>query len=374
MSVAVYRHPYGWRVRIRHPHLPKGRLDKVLHNPPHTKRDAQQWGASELAKLAAAPKLRNRVAPGFSTFCVETYTPYAKKELAASTWARRVYQIATFVEFFGDERLDRIAARWRAYVAHRRADGIRASTINDEAKVMAAILNYARSPECSYPVPEPHLPLERVPARSSRCKAWTADEIARLFTALHELSPNLVPLVTFIANTGARKSEPLRLRWEAVDLPERTAHIEPTEGDDEAEAWEGKTGKTRAVPLNSEVRRVLERLRAENLRRPEGERSAYVFVAPRTGRPYATWPQNQFDRARKAAGLVGGPHTLRHTFASHFLQARPDLFALARILGHSHSRTTELYSHFLPGRMAELAEVVSFSPEGITPPTTDGDA
>ncbi len=58
--------------------------------------------------------------------------------------------------------------------------------------------------------------------------------------------------------------------------------------------------------------------------------------------PYACWPQRAFDRARRAAGLKGGPHTLRHTCATHFLKHNPDLYLLGRVLGHSHGRVTEL--------------------------------
>jgi len=56
----------------------------------------------------------------------------------------------------------------------------------------------------------------------------------------------------------------------------------------------------------------------------------------------------QFDRARKAAGLRGGPHTVRHTFASHFLAGQPDIGLLAQVLGHSEESVTRLYQHMLP--------------------------
>ncbi len=64
----------------------------------------------------------------------------------------------------------------------------------------------------------------------------------------------------------------------------------------------------------------------------------------------------------------------RHTFASHFLQAKPDLFALGRILGHSHTRVTELYSHLLAEHLAETRNVVTFEPAYYpTTPTTGAD-
>ena len=42
-------------------------------------------------------------------------------------------------------------------------------------------------------------------------------------------------------------------------------------------------------------------------------------------------------------GVRLSPHTLRHTFAVNFLQSGGDIYMLARILGHSSVRTTEVY-------------------------------
>jgi integrase len=78
-----------------------------------------------------------------------------------------------------------------------------------------------------------------------------------------------------------------------------------------------------------------------------------------TGERWKSWPKNQFDRARGKAKLEGGPHTLRHTFASHFLARQPDLGLLAEILGHSEEAVTRLYQHMLPERLARARNVVS---------------
>lgn len=63
-----------------------------------------------------------------------------------------------------------------------------------------------------------------------------------------------------------------------------------------------------------------------------------------------------------APGLKGGPYTLRHTFASNFLQRQPDMFLLAKLMGHDHTRVTEMYSHLLPDHLAAARNVVNFAP------------
>lgn len=60
-----------------------------------------------------------------------------------------------------------------------------------------------------------------------------------------------------------------------------------------------------------------------------------------------------------AKGLKGGPYTTRHTFASHFLRAMPDMPLLARVMGHDDTRVTKLYSHLLPEHLAASKNAVN---------------
>jgi integrase len=80
------------------------------------------------------------------------------------------------------------------------------------------------------------------------------------------------------------------------------------------------------------------------------------------GEAYDRFPEKMWERAVKLSGVAGGPHTTRHTFASHFLAAEPDMGLLAEVLGHTQLRVTELYAHMLPGRLARARDVVQIAP------------
>ncbi len=72
----------------------------------------------------------------------------------------------------------------------------------------------------------------------------------------------------------------------------------------------------------------------------------------------ATEAARKKNKNAETIKITGGPHKCRHTYASFFLQNRPDLFALGRVLGHSSARVTELYSHLLPDHLADVRAAI----------------
>jgi integrase/recombinase XerC len=119
----------------------------------------------------------------------------------------------------------------------------------------------------------------------------------------------------------------------------------------------GKGSKERIVPFGERARESLEdylkvrgkRIRAKSppqsdVRHPEGEA---VFLNVRGGRLTARSVWNIVDRhvGRLAERLKVHPHTLRHTFATHMLNAGADLRTIQELLGHESLSTTQKYTH-----------------------------
>jgi integrase len=298
----------------------------------------------------------------------------------------RRYQLSPLIEFLKQTRITKITTPLVEAYKQRRVTEVSKTTVNDELKVLSVVLAYAR--HLGVPCASPKITKYAISKRKGHAKAYTREEVGYILAGATAVAVDFGVMVRFLAETGCRKSEAINLPWARVDLKRGMAKIWSDAGDaeDDDDEYEVKS-RDREVTLSDGLVLVLkeQKLRAGG--------SAWVFPV-RTdraskgeerhtkGERYANWPKYTWARAlAKATGLAkkanprapaiaGGPHRLRHTFASLFLEKRPDLFALGRVLGHSHTRVTELYSHLLPDHLATTRNVVVFDAPAQNHPQT----
>lgn len=350
------------------------------------KSDAEAFEARERAKLEQGdPRMDPRRVPTFADFCVVTYAPHAELRLKASTWSKRQSLLANLYEFFGGYRLNQIdSAGVEVYAKQRKSDGLEPVSVNNELRVLGRVLRFARK-DRGLPVAEPKWGL--LPDRGGkRVRAWSQDEARRFLAIVAAHSPAILGVMTFLLNTGCRKGEAIALTWENVDTKAGFVRIWPSD------EWSPKNDRAREVPISDALVPWLA---------DERRRGKWVFPAP-SGDRYADFPKRGFNRARRLSSefvcakcsrprpivptgqrsladfaaeckcgrakwrevsraLTGGPHTLRHTYATAFLSAVPDLFLLGKVMGHSHGRVTELYAHLLPDHLARARNAVDLS-------------
>lgn len=115
----------------------------------------------------------------------------------------------------------------------------------------------------------------------------------------------------------------------------------------------GKGRRERIAPVGARALRALEGYLAADgrARMAPGE----PLFPGRLGRLSGRTVQ-RVVRARLAgvaAGLGVTPHALRHSFASHLLDAGADLRAIQELLGHRSLASTQVYTHVTPGRLKD---------------------
>lgn len=153
----------------------------------------------------------------------------------------------------------------------------------------------------------------------------TEEEEVRLLEASSE---HLKPILVIAFNTGMRRGEILNLKWNHINLQAKEIRIEIT-----------KSGKPRIVDINSLLLKELMELKSKS------ENSQYVFLNPRTGKPYKKL-QASFKGTCRRADIKGlRMHDLRHTFASRLVERGVDLIRIKELLGHSTVKITERYTH-----------------------------
>lgn len=234
-----------------------------------------------------------------------------------------VAQVARFAAHFGRSPEVLGAEEVRAFQLHLLEKRVSWSLFNQAVCALRLLYGMTlRRPELVVMIPFGSKP------RTIPC-VLSADEVARLLRAA-PCGRDRVLLQTAYA-LGLRLGELVHLQVRDIDGDRRVVHVR-----------QGKGAKDRLVPVSD---RLLAELRAWwRVQRPP----LWLFPGGRPGKPISDGGvQRLFQRVRAAAGIVkpATMHTLRHSYATHLLEAGVNLVVLQRLLGHSDLATTSRYLH-----------------------------
>lgn len=266
---------------------------------------------------------------------------------ALSSDRTRVRYAAAFDEFakwyqgaYGEEPTVRgvtaIEVReWRSYLLNVKR--LKASSINLRLSALKSLLR----------ANDRELRVEGVRVAPRPVEVVTAHQFGRLLGALQGETLRArrdMAIAQLMYSAGLRVGEVVELRLADVEIRDRSGR---------ALIRQGKGLKERTVPLGADVRRALK----DYLElRPRG--SAEALFVSRTGKPlHSRDVERAIAEAARQAGCEVTPHTLRHSFATRFIQANGgDVASLATILGHQHVVTTTRYLHANQEQLQEKME------------------
>jgi integrase/recombinase XerC len=119
---------------------------------------------------------------------------------------------------------------------------------------------------------------------------------------------------------------------------------------------EGKGRKERIVPIGSKALDALKEYLTFKEKRDEGERNRPVFLNNRGKRFSTRGVERVIQKYLFKCGIMKKitPHSLRHTFATHLLDAGADLRAIQELLGHASLSTTQKYTHLSLDKLMEV--------------------
>ena len=223
----------------------------------------------------------------------------------------------------------------RSWMAHTRRAGLSPRSLARALSAVKTFYRYlgettdititavlaTRAPKFEKPLPRPVDPsaatdlISRVELQSSEDWAGLRD----------------VAVVTLLYACGLRISEALSLQFKDTPLPEVLK-------------IKGKGGKERIVPVLPMARAAVDAY-LQSCPMPF-ERNDPLFKGVRGGALSPRIIQKAMEQSRMQLGLpaTATPHAMRHSFATHLLEAGGDLRAIQELLGHASLSTTQAYT------------------------------
>ena len=177
--------------------------------------------------------------------------------------------------------------------------------------------------------------------RNKLLSYYSKDEIQQILSCIDTGTSSgkcIYSIICLLAYLGMRAGDVIRLKFSDIDWNNGTIHYA-----------QHKTGNLLSLPLLDEVKYPL--LDYIKNARHESTDKEYVFVtlyAPYTKFSSTSSIFRMVDKCMQTAGINyegrhHGPHALRHSLASSLMSENVPISAISNILGHSSTRTTEIY-------------------------------
>ncbi len=296
-------------------------------------------------ELSSVPRFRSPVS---MLDAVGEFIQYLGEERNYSEHTVKAYatDLNGFMQFLGNiespDDVDHLAIR--GYLSHLQQDGIQRSTVLRKLSTLRSFYKYLRAR--GYVQTDPTLPVATPRDEKRLPQFLEVPEVEALLNA-PDVSTLLGlrdrAILELMYSTGMRVGELVALDVDLLDAQEALIRVE------------GKGKKERLVPVG---RMAMEALRSYLARRDEWLRSpeSALFLSEYGTRLTARSIHKRIVKYVALAGIKKhvSAHTLRHSFATHLLNAGADLRVVQELLGHASLSTTQIYTHVTTERLKQV--------------------
>lgn len=164
------------------------------------------------------------------------------------------------------------------------------------------------------------------------------EEITKMIEVTSNVKHKLVLMLLYYA--GLRLNEVRNLKWQDIDFERELIHLKIAKGE-----------KERVVFLHPKVKEMLLRY---------GRKEGFILISEREKKYDEKTIQQIVKNASIKAKISKNvtPHTLRHSFATHLLEAGADIRYIQQLLGHKNLQTTQIYTHVANKDIKRLANLL----------------
>lgn len=307
--------------------------------------------------------------PAFAQF-VDSYLAHVRagteeKMKRSATIEKEASALRRWAGHLGTLRLDKIRrAHINAFTATRKRKGMSNRTVNLDVIIFRNLMKHA--------IDEGHitvLPTQNMRPLSVATRKRPLADPEKLCDAAFGTKKNekgedvpvtengqqFVDYIRFMAYSGGRRNESLRVRWADVDMEKEQVTL-GADGDAKAGTW-------RAVDFNGKLKALLHDMFQR--RAPD---SQWLFPSPQRGSKdmHAKSFRESLEMVRAVAGLPKfGFHDCRHFFVSFCVMSGIDYMTIARWVDHKDGGVLigKVYGHLADSHSRMQAKRVSFEPQ-----------
>lgn len=245
----------------------------------------------------------------------------------------------------GDVRIDKLGVREiEGFLALKKAEASEWTARKYYIHLASAFETAVR---WSYLTLNPFRKVQKPKTKEMQPLYFTLKEFQAFLSVIEDEQDKNISLVGIY--TGMRLGEILNLQWSDVDFGGKVVHVR------NSVAFTTKNRKNRTIPISDQLNEVLGKMK---------EHASSELVFHDKGKHLIDEKVSKlFKKIIRKARLNDKLHfhSLRHTFASWLVQDGVSLYEVQKLLGHSSSAVTQVYSHLQPEQLHSTVNKISLT-------------